>query len=264
MSLADQWTLTSFRDACRRELLDPQAQWWSVQELDSYINQWQETLQSRFEFKWAVATLTQGLELTWNTATNTWNSYIQSWDSVNGVAVATVTLSAVAPDMMRVDAIYFTPGGTDTSIQRLPMRSKQDLDRMAQDWRSQGTLLQPELCYQDNAATISFWPPPPGIGTYIFEYPVLCTFAASTSTLQLPAWTRYDCVSYVAYRALARFGPNQDMPKALRYRRKHERSMKRFQKYYMAYFPERSEMLRPGRQYAGNILVPRARKWVRP
>lgn len=193
-----------------------------------------------------------------------WNAQTQTWDSLIGTAVATATLTNISTNIMRVDAIYFTPGGTDTSTSRLPCRDKLDIDAMARDWRT-STDLYPVLWYQDDTLTVSFWPfSPLGTGTYIFEYPVLTTFTSTSDPMVIPAWTRYDCVAYVAYRALSRFGPNQDLPKAFRYRRKHERNLKRYRKYFDAYFPEKAEMLRPGRKYAGNILVPRQHRQIRP
>lgn len=233
------WTLLQIRQSVRRELLDLTGQWWNDTEINQYINDWQNVLQSQFEFVWSRVQLTN--------------------------ALSTITLTtAVATDILRLDAIYFWPGtgtwGTDTSTRRLSPRSKLDLDILQMDWRNVTTNTgnQPEVCYQDDIYTVSFWPPPPGTGTYLFEYPTLLTMTADQQTMQVPCWTRYSALAYCSYRAYGRFGPNQDLRKAQRYKRRFEMQLRKIRKIYDAYMPEKAEMLRPGRKYMGNILIPRA------
>lgn len=239
----DQWTLAQLRGRVQTELLDPSNKWWSVSELDGYIDEWQVELQSKYEFVWNTATVSSGS--------------------------ATLTLSNVASDILRLDAIYFTPGTwtnsigtyTDTSIRRLSPRGLIDLDVMQRDWRAVTTLtgLWPEISYQNDPFEVSFWPPPPTAGTYIFEYPVLLTTLSGTdtATMQIPAWTRYSAAPFACYKAFKRFGPNQDLPKAARRKAQFERLFKKYRRFYDNYFPERAEMLRPGRRYTGDILIPR-------
>lgn len=230
----------------QRELVDPAGLYWGTAEINSYLNEWQEILQSRFEFTWGSTTITN--------------------------ALSTLTLSNIIPNALRLDAIYFVPGtwtktsGTSTtvvvdpSIRRLSPRSLIDLDFIQRDWRALGSnppVFQPEVSYQNDPQSVSFWPPPPGTGTYIFEYPLLTTFATDTSIMVIPAWTRYSAAAYCCYKAQIRFGANQDIPKAQRRLRQWNRMLKRYQKIYDNYFPERAEMLRPGRNWAANILIPR-------
>lgn len=232
MALYTAWTLNQIRTTVRRELLDPTGKWWTNEELNQYINDWQETLQSQYEFVWSISTLT---------FTSTTTKF---------------TLSTVCPNVMRVDGVWYTNGGTDTSTGRLSPRSMADLDTFQRNWRGTAAAagIPPIIVYQENAQTISFWPPPAGTGTAYFEYPVLCTMTAGTSTMQIPPWARYSVIPYVTYRAYARFGPNQDIPKAARRRRAWERQLRLIRRFYDGYFPDKAEMLRPGRKWAGQIL----------
>lgn len=243
MALYDQWNLTTLLARCRTELLDPSGKWWSDSELEGYIDECQVELQSHFEFVWGSATIT--------------------------TALSTLTLSNVATNILRLDAIYYTPGTwtnsigtyTDTSIRRLSPRSLIDLDTIQRDWRaiSTSTGIHPEVAYQNDPFQVSFWPPPPIAGTYVFEYPILLNTMSGTltATMQIPAWTRYAFMPFVCYKALKRFGPNQDIPKALRRKAQYDRMHKKFRRFYDNYFPEKAEMLRPGRRWAADILIPR-------
>lgn len=236
MALSDLWTLAQLDSAVRLELGDPNAKWWTETEIQKYLNDWQELLQTQFEFAWNTATITN--------------------------SAVTVTLASFAPDMMRLDAIYYTPGGTDTWTGRLSPRTLIDLDFLQQDWRAVTTATgnQPEIAYQYDSLTVSFWPPPPQLGTYIFEYPVTATFSTTTSTTIVPAWCRYSAINYCCYRAFARAGPNQNTQKAQRYKRLWEIDLRRIRNFFNAYFPEKAEMLRPGRKWNSNILRPRGIK----
>ena len=239
MSLAARWTLNQIRSAVRRELLDPTGKWWSNDELNQYINDWQQNLQNQFEFVWATSTLTF-------TDTTT-----------------TFDISTVTPGAMRLDAVYYCAGGTDTSTGRLSPRSPADLDTMQRDWRGTAAAagINPVIVYQNNAQTVSFWPPPAGTGTVYFEYPVLCTMTTTVSsgtfvdgTMAIPAWTRYSAIPYCRYRAYSRFGPNQDINKASRARKAWDRQKKLIRRFWDGYFPDKSERLRPGRKWAGQVL----------
>ena len=242
-ALFDQWTLNQLVGRVQTELLDPSSKWWSVAEIQGYLDEWQVELQSKFEFVWNTATIT--------------------------TALATVTLSNVATDILRLDAIYYTPGTsttstgtfTDTSIRRLSPRSILDLDTIQRNWRALTTAtgFHPEVSYQNDPYSVSFWPPPPQAGTFTFEYPVLLNTMSGTdtATMQIPAWTRYSAAPYACYKAFKRFGPNQDLPKAIRRKAQFERMFKKYRRFYDNYFPARAEMLRPGRRYAGDILIPR-------
>lgn len=244
MALSDQWNLTTLLARCRTELLDPNGKWWTDSELEGYIDEWQQELQSKFEFVWGSATVL--------------------------TALATLTLSNVASNILRLDAIYYTAGTfalpsgtfTNTSIRRLSPRSLIDLDVLQRDWRAITTnpAQMPEVAYQNSPYEVSFWPPPGlGTGTYVFEYPVLMTTMSGSlaAVMQIPAWTRYSVMPFVCYKAFKRFGPNQDIPKAIRRKAQYDKMVKKYRRFYDNYFPERAEMLRPGRRWASNILQPR-------
>ena len=227
------WNLCQLNTFARIELADPTARWWTDTEINQYINDWQDLLNHHFEFVWGTATIT-------NTS-------------------STILLTAVATDIQRLDAIYFSPGGTDTSTKRLSPRSLIDLDIIQQDWRAVTTSTgnQPSVSYQYDSFSVSFWPPPPSAGTYVFEYPKLTTLGSCSATMVVPPWTRYSGISYVCYRAFGRAGVNQNLQKALRYKGQWERDIRRFRRTYDNFFPEKAEMLRPGRKYNIAILAPR-------
>lgn len=242
MALYDAWTLAQLQTRVSNELVDPANKFWSQAEITGYLNEWQWTLQSIYEFQWTTSTY------------------------LNTSGTSTLTLTNVCPNQLRLDAIYFCPGGTNTLITRLSPRSLIDLDIIQRNWRALNTNtagLQPEVSYQQDLTQVNFWPPVPGTstgtraGTYVFEYPVLMTLVNSTDTMQLPPWTRYSASDFCAFKAFKRFGPNQDIPKALRYRKAFEHKTREYREMWNAFMPERSEVLRPGRKYMGSIIIPR-------
>lgn len=231
--LSTKPTLATLRASVRRELLDPTGKWWSNAELDGYINDWQQSLQSQFEFVWGVSTIT---------TTDT------------SISLSTFT----GTPMMRLDAIYFCAGGTDTCTSRMAPRTMSDLDTLQRDWRGvtnpEGVL--PCVSYQTDANSVAFFPPPNGTSTYQyeFEYPVLCTMTVGTNTMQIPAWTQFSVIPYCLYRAYSRFGPAQDLRKAGRRRRQWDRKLSRIKSTWDAFLPDKAEQLRPGRRWASDIL----------
>lgn len=231
------WTLASCTQAVQREILDPNNQWWTQTELAQYVNDWQSTMQSQFEFVWGTATVSS--------------------------SAGTLTLTNIDPNMLRLDSIFLYPGtgpwGTDTATRRLVGRTRIDLDERMLTWSqvTTNTGLLPDSAWQDDIYTVSFFPPPPGTCTYIFEYPVLTTLVNPTDVIAVPCWTRYSVIQYCAMRCYARFGPNQDLPKAARRKRRWGMCLRKFRKVYDAYIPQGNEMLRPGRRYAGRILTSR-------
>ncbi len=248
MALSDKYTLNQLRAVVRRDLFDPAGKWWSNDELNKYINEWQELLQTQYEFVWSTATITQ-------TSTSTTTA-----------TATTFTLTNVASNMMRLDAIYLT-SNTDTVTVRLSPRSIQDIDTLQRDWRSvlPAPGVPPDIAYQLDAFTFGVFPPPVCTMTYQFEYPDLLTMTHTTTvvgttttvvdgTMAIPAWTRYSVVPYVRWRAFSRFGPNQDVKKAMRAKAAWERQKKWIRRNWDGYLPEKAEMLRPGRRWAGRIL----------
>ena len=222
MALSDRWNKARLRALVRRELLDPKERWWDDGELDGYIVDWQNTVQEECEFIWGSATTTTSL--------------------------STLTITAVATDVMRLDAVYWDGG-------RLAGRSKEELDMLNRNWRNQGTG-SPLVVYQDDYKTFSLWPPPGTAGTLVLEYPKILGFATDATAMSIPAWTRYSVKNYCLYRAYSRFGPNQDQNIALRRRKKFERQLGKYKTIWTNFFPQKYIALRPGGDYEKDILLP--------
>lgn len=256
MALSDFWTLSQLRAICRRELADPSGRFWPDAELNQYINDWQDQLQNDFEFVWGQTTATQSL----GTGGSQWDFFV--WDgsqfnaTTSATSLATLTLSDLAGNIMRPDAVYFvSPDGT--SANRVVPRSKIDLDFIRRDWPNQDPQPTPLVVYQDDVDVLNLWPSPTGSGTLILEYPVTLAMGLDATPMEIPAWTRYSVKDYVGYRAHLRFGAAQNINKALRYKAKFQYQYKEFTRIYNSYMPEKAAMLRPGRKWASDILRPR-------
>jgi hypothetical protein len=211
-----------------------------------------------FEFKWATATATPS---TFGGGTNVqWDVFqfdTAQFDQIGNVTTLnTVVLSNVIPDMLRLDAVYFTLGGTSTSTYRIPPRSVEDLDTLKRGWRTDDVGVQPIALYQESVDTVGFWPNISNTGTFVFEYPQVVTLSTDTSTLAVPAWTKYDVVPFCMYKALTRFGPNQNVARANLYLREHVENLEMFKDMWNRYFPKSSSTLRPVRKWGSQILNP--------
>jgi hypothetical protein len=211
--------------------MDPDGRWWTDAELNEYAGAWQDFLQEKFEF-------------VYNTAT------IQT-------ALATVTLTDVAVDILRLDAIYWNDF-------RLVGRDKEELEVDQRDWRA-SSAGNPMVTYQDDTYSVSFWPPPSIVGTAVFEYPATLTFIDDVTPSPLPAWTKYSSIEYCVARAYLRAGPNQDIQKFQRRKTRFMRQLQRYVTIRNQYFPDRAPTLRPsissggmfqsdGGRYEGDIL----------
>lgn len=222
MAFSTKWTRAKLRSIVRAELLDPNEKWWTDTELDHYVADWQNRVQEK-------------LELVWGTATYT-------------TALSTSTIATRVTDMLRLDAVYWND-------QRLVGRTKADLDLIDRDWRSTDPGV-PVVVYQDNYATFSLWPAPATVGTIRLEYPKTLSFVTDTSTMQIPAWTKYSAKNYCLSRAFGRFGPNQDVNIAARYRSKFERQLRKYRSFVAAFFPTKYLSLRPGTNYEEDIVMP--------
>lgn len=227
MAFSDRWTLSTIRAACQRELGDPNARFWSTAELDLYIGDWQTELQDKFSFVMDTATQTM-------------------------VGSSTILLATLT-DIMRVDALYY-------NNRRLPGRTKQDLEEITRNWRSTDNIdPEPVLTYQNDSRDIVLWPPVSGTGTVVMEYAKVLGFATNTSTMSVPAWTRYSAIPYVVMRALLREGPANSPNKALYYKKRFERWTKLFRVMWDGYLPIRAPRLQPGMRYEERIINPRRR-----
>ncbi len=262
MSLSDKWTLTQLRQAVRTELMDlstnASLQYWSDTEINRYCQEWQSHLQSMFEFVWQTATATPS---SFGAGTNVqWDVFRfdeAQFDQIGSVvSLNTISLPSILPDLLRLDAVYFTLGGTSTAMYRIIPKSVEDLDTIKRDWRTDDVGSQPIAIYQENGQSMGLWPEITNAGTFVFEYPKLLTLSTDTSTMELPAWTRYDVIPYCMYKALIRFGPNQNINRAGLYLQQHEENVKLYRDMWNRYFPKHNETLRPVRKWGGQLINP--------
>lgn len=253
MALSDRWSQSQLRTLTRNELADPNARWFPDSELNQYLDEWQVRLQDWFEFVWASNTALVGsIGLTTNSVGLTIPA-----------GTASILLSTFIPDALRCDAFYWvssTESGSNTHGVRLAGRVKQDLDILIRDWRYVLPSDPPLVIYQDDINDIVLWPPPANNGTLIAEYPVkTTTFTTNTSTMLIPAWTKYSASHYCAYRCYLRTGPRQDIQKAMTYKAIWLRYIYHYRRMWDNYLPDRYTQLKPKQpsdQYNISILNP--------
>lgn len=230
MALSDLWTLNELVTAVRRELMDPTGafDWsWTSIELQYYINDWQTILQDKFEFTWGSSTIT----LTSNT---------------NPIGPYEFPLTNIGTNLLRPGNLWFNNF-------RLVGRTKEELEIMERGWREVGAG-NPEVAYMSDINTIGIWPPPVVTGTLIAEYPITLGMAAGTSTMQVPAWTKYSFLDYACWRAWERPGPNQNLTKATRRKKRLTNKLLRYKTIWENYLPDKAPSFRIGATYEGDIL----------
>ena len=225
MALSDHWTRLQIRAVCRRELLDPSGTWWTDNELNSYIETAQDIIQTEHELVYGTSSTT--------------------------ISTNTVHVSDLASDMLRFDRLFW-------NNQRLTPRSVYEMDALDRDWRL-NTNAGPGVAVILDEDTFQLWPPPDS-GVLYMEYPVITTFATDTSTMQLPAWTRYALPEYVSYRAYLKDGPNNNLNKAARYKARFEQAKLDIKSTWASYFPTRQIALRPAGKYEYDILLARRKE----
>lgn len=221
------WTLSECRDVVRRELMDTNTRWWTNQELDFYIDSWQNQLQQEHEFVWGTSTVV--------------------------TSTSTITLSSLTPEMERLDAIYFGTGSSRGY--RLAGRSVQDLDVLMFDWRN-ADADTPRLVVQFDSQSMTLWPPLTTTGTLVFEYPRKLSFDGDDSYVSLPVWTQWSLKPFVCSKAYLRPGPNGDLSKALKYRAKFDTSHSKIKHLWSNFMPERFRKFKPASAYEFDILRP--------
>jgi hypothetical protein len=241
MPLSDLWTGAQLEAAARRDLMDPTGTlpWsWTTIELQYYINDFQTILQDRFEFVWGSATTLIGSN------TNTFGPF-------------EFPLTTIATNMLRPGNMWWattnTAGTTTSSYFRLVGRTKEELEILQRDWRVVGTGV-PEVAYMSDINTLGLWPPPSMNGTLVSEYPITCLFTSTAATMQVPAWTRYGFIDYVCWRCWERPGPNQNLTKSARRRKRLEEKFKRYRTIWDNYLPDKAPSLRFPTAYEGDIL----------
>lgn len=223
MPLSSQWTRSQLRTAARTELQDSSAKWWTSAEINKYLEDWQVEVQDLGDF-------------VWGTVTSVTNS-------------STFTVTALATDVGRLDKVYWN--GV-----RLAPRTQQDLEVLYREWKQAATSL-PSAVYQIDEESFVVWPPPTGTGTLEIDYTKAVSFNSSdTVPMQVPAWTKYSAINYVAWKAYERLGPNMDLNKALRYKKRFELQANEYKALYDSFFPYRYPQLRPSEKYEHRILGP--------
>jgi hypothetical protein len=244
MPLSDLWTAAELEIAVRRELMDPSGtlSWsWTSAELQYYINDFQTILQDRFEFTWGSATTA----ISSNTST----------DAGGGPqGPYYIPLSNISTNMLRPGNMWYATTNTGTPMwYRLVGRTKEELEVMQRDWREVGVGV-PQVAFMADINTLGLWPPPTVNGTLISEFPIICLFTSTTATMQIPAWTKYGFLDYVCWRAWERPGPNQNLTKSARRRKRLEEKFRRYRTIWENYLPDRAPSFRIGGTYEGDIL----------
>lgn len=226
MAASDKLTRAEIRDIVEKDLMDATNLWWSDSELNGYIESWQDRVQEEHELIWASTTST----LTGST---------------------TATLTDLATDIMRAARVIW-------NAQLLAPLSKQQLLDLDHDWRAYGTTTRPLAVYQDDYNSITFFPQiaSTAVGTLVVEYPQELAFAADTSTMSLPAWTKYSARSYASFRAYLRRGPNYDGMKAASHKQYFYEQMAAYGKIKRKYFPSHFMRFKPGGDFESRILDP--------
>lgn len=241
MPLSDLWTGVQFETAIRKQLMDPTGtlSWsWTSIELQMYIQDWQTILQDRFEFVWGSATTLIG-------------------SNTNATGPFEFPLITIATNMLRPGNMWWantnTAGTATNSYFRLVGRTKEELEVMERDWREVAGG-NPNVAYMSDVNTIGLWPPPSQNGTLVSEYPVTLVFTNTAATMQVPAWTKYSFLDYACWRALERPGPNQNLTKSMRRRKRLELKLKRYRTIWETYLPDKAPSFRLGSTYEGDIL----------
>lgn len=245
MALSDLWTVAQFESAVRRELMDPTGalDWsWTSIELQYYINDFQTILQDRFEFVWGSATTAIASNTTTDGGGGPTGPYI-------------LPITSIATNMLRPGNMWYATTNTGTpNWYRIVGRNREELDMMQRDWREVGTGI-PQVAAMLDINTLALWPPPATNGTLISEYPITCLFTNTTTALQqVPAWTRYGFLDYVCWRAWERPGPNQNLTKSMRRRKRVEEKLKRYKTIWENYLPDKGMSFRFAGTYEGDIL----------
>lgn len=221
MSLATKPTLAALRTSARNELLDPTGRWWSDTELNSYIEGAQAELQRQFEFVWGSSTTTTNI-----------------------------------PFFAIDDAASIRMGRVWWNGYQLPIVTTDWLSDHLRAWRYANTSEIPKLAYLWDSGTLGFWPPPSTAGTLVVEYPAALTLSSDTSTLSVPAWTKFAIKDWVGWKAYSRLGPNQDLDRALRRKKRWVMALARFRKNWDAYRAEAAPHLRIGGKHDVAFLEP--------
>lgn len=248
MPLTDKWTLGQLRVAVRRELLDPTGIWWTDAELNQYIDDWQIEVQHATELVWATQEIELAVNesLTWDEATGSWDVTTSSWNLVGNSYDNSIGV-AIPSTVHKLDEVCWD--GV-----RLAERTIEDLNRLQYDWRN-AEPATPTTVYLPTPDVLAFWPSPSTTGTVTLEYPLIAHFLNDLTPMFLPGWTKYSVINYCCWRAYSRVGPNQNLKRASRRKKKFERQLKFYNLLKDSYLPTFSPSLRPAGEYEARILA---------
>lgn len=222
MALYTKWTRAQLRSAARERLTDTSSRWWSDTLINDWLDDWQRELNQEFEFVWAKSTST--------------------------TSVGTFTLGTISPEPHVWGRLY-------CDGRFLPYLSRDNMLRVSRDWRVQDG--DPPICvYNDARDVYIVWPQSTSTHTYILEYPAVSTFATDTSTMSVPAWTKYSAIAYCMFRAYSNQGPNYDPQKAARYKSLWLRTLNKLRRFYDNYFPQSGPQLKLGGRFEKRLRTP--------
>lgn len=236
MALSDSWTDADLYYWATWEIGYPTgtSSLFTPAEIIQWVNSWEALLQEELEVCFSRGTATTSL--------------------------STLTETALSTDILRLDACYYSPGGTDTRSWRLAPRQQSDLDELAQTWSYDAPAQHPKIIYPIGVGTWGLWPAVQGTATLVFDYVPYRFIGTSTSTVTpLPPWTKASVMSYIGYRFYSKVGPVQDLARAAVYRRLFQHQLQTYKKIRNSYFPQKGERVRPAGSAQANILAPRSR-----
>ena len=204
--------------------MDSSGRWWTTTELDGYINDWSQIMNNEY-----------GFVLGFNT-----------------VVTATTTLTASSALPGHSFPAHCWANGT-----YIPHQKIQDLDSLDREWRTNtGSGLAKAWTDIDAGETLIIYPVSTATQIYVFEYPICPTLLTDSSTLVLPAWTKYSVIPYGCWKAYLRQGPNHSPTKALRYKAIWDRKNRRLSSIQKNYWPRKTQSLKMPTRFEGQMLNP--------
>lgn len=203
--------LSELRTLVRYKLADPTGRWWPDSQLDAYINDWQDTLNTEFECTWAIATATLTSQFTASTAIST--------------------------NIQRIHSIRRTSDSRE--LPKLSVYRLNEIDRSFR-WIAGNT----PGCWYEEEGKIGIFPSPLTTAVVTVEYVSTPEMSTSTSSMVIPAYMKYSVVPYVCSRAYGALGPNFDHNKVLRYKARFKWWVDRFRSVRSRWFASRPMSLK--------------------
>lgn len=231
--LSTPLTRAALRIRVRRELRDAHEHivtpkyWWTDTELNEYLNDWMQNLNTHFNIL--------------NTATT--------------ISVGTNTNTITTPStMLRVAETWW-------NNTRLLPTTLLRMDTQHPFWREH--TMQPQAkplqVIELDQTRHQLYPTPGQSGVVTIVGPRKLEFTNDSSVCPLPPWMYYSARLYCAAMAYLRAGPNQDLRKASRYKARYDRMIKFYRLMLDGRFASYGVQLKPATNYEGSILTGRER-----